>query len=109
MGETHLALNSTLTLHSGFDAEAAAATLYLEDVRFEDVMPQFHRLLPVELPLLAGEHEGHESVSGPELETREKKRFAWWWRIHQGAERPERLLLPSSHLGINCTACARRH
>lgn len=40
--------------------------MYLEDVRFEDVVSQLHRLLAIKLPLLAGKHESHQSVTGPE-------------------------------------------
>ena len=38
---------------------------YLEYVSFEDVVSQLHGLLPVQLPLLPGEHEGQEGVATP--------------------------------------------
>lgn len=69
-------LHSNDTLHLDFNA---AATLYLEDVRFEDVMSQFHSLLPIQLPLLAGEHESHESVSSPEVETKAERLLLCHW------------------------------
>lgn len=34
-------------------------------------MSQFHRLLAVKFPLLAGQHESHESVSSPESKEHE--------------------------------------
>lgn len=40
---------------------------------FEDVMSQFHRLLAVQFPLLAGQHESHESMASPGFKKREKK------------------------------------
>lgn len=38
---------------------------YLEYVSLEDVVSQFHSLLPVQLALLSGEHKGQESVATP--------------------------------------------
>lgn len=43
-----------------------ALQLYLKNVRLEDVMPQLHCLLTIQFPLLAGQHEGDESVAAPE-------------------------------------------
>lgn len=37
----------------------------LEYMSLEDVVSQLHRLLPVQLALLSGEHEGQESVATP--------------------------------------------
>lgn len=37
----------------------------LKYVSLEDVVTQFHRLLPVQLPLLPGEHEGQQGVAAP--------------------------------------------
>ena len=42
---------------------------YLEDMSFEDVVAQLHGLLPVQLPLLPGQHEGHEGVAAPGEQT----------------------------------------
>ena len=42
---------------------------YLEDMSFEDVVAQLHRLLPVQLALLPGQHEGHEGVATPAEQT----------------------------------------
>lgn len=35
-------------------------------------MSEFHRLLAVKFPLLAGQHESHESVSSPESKEHEQ-------------------------------------
>lgn len=43
----------------------AERVLYLEYVCFEDVVTQLHGLLPVQLPFLPREHEGHQGVSAP--------------------------------------------
>lgn len=37
----------------------------LKYVSLEDVVAQFHRLLPVQLPLLPGEHEGQQGMAAP--------------------------------------------
>ena len=42
---------------------------YLENMSFEDVVAQLHGLLPVQLPLLPGQHEGHEGVAAPGEQT----------------------------------------
>lgn len=49
--------------------------LYLEDVCFEDVMSQFHGLLAIQFPLLAGEHESHKSMASPWLGNEEKRGY----------------------------------
>lgn len=38
---------------------------HLKDVSLQDVVTQFHRLLPVEFSILSGEHEGQESMAAP--------------------------------------------
>lgn len=99
-------LHSNDTLHLDVNA---AATLYLEDVRFEDVMSQFHSLLPIQLPLLAGEHESHESVSSPEVETKAERlllchRESTWVPSDESAVS----FSPTPwHSGINCRCLCR--
>lgn len=38
---------------------------HLKDVSLQDVVTQFHSLLPVEFSILSGEHEGQESMAAP--------------------------------------------
>lgn len=53
-----------LNLHNTLYTQYCSSC-YLEYVSLEDVVSQFHGLLPVQLALLSGEHECQESMATP--------------------------------------------
>lgn len=58
-------IQKDLSAHSSNHKPTYHTSSYLEYVSLEDVVSQFHSLLPIQLALLSGEHEGQESVATP--------------------------------------------